>query len=85
MYFVHKSLHCRNHSDIVYAVMRGTGLGSNLQAMKSGSFVPGRSGGVDDVDDGDDGDDETAVCESCRRSRDPRTWMTSRPRCYSRR
>lgn len=47
--------------------MRGTGLGSNLQAMKSGSFVPGRSGGVDD------GDDETAVCESCRRSRDPRT------------
>lgn len=79
MYFVHKSLHCRNHGDIVHAVMRGTGLGSNLQAMKSGSFVPGRSGGVDD------GDDETAVCESCRRSRDPRTWMTSRPRRYSRR
>lgn len=79
MYFVHKSLHCRNHSDIVCAVMRGTGLGSNLQAMKSGSFVPGRSGGVDD------GDDEIAVCESCRRSRDPRTWMTSRPQRYSRR
>ena len=48
--------------------MRGTGLGSNLQAMKSGSFVPARSGGGVD-----DGDDETAVCESCRRSRDPRT------------
>jgi len=79
VYFEHKSLHCRNHSDIVYAIMRGTDLDSNLQAIKSGSFVPGRSGGVDD------GDDETAVCESCRRSRDPRTWMTLRPRRYSRR
>lgn len=77
MYFVDKSLYCRNHDDIVYAVMRGTGTHSNLQAMKSGSYVPGRSDGVDD------GDDETAVCESCRRSRDPRTWMTSRPRRYS--
>jgi len=76
VYFVHKSLYCRNH-DIVYAIMRGTGTHSNLQAMKSGSYVPGRSDGVDD------GDDETAVCESCRRSRDLRTWMTSRPRRYS--
>lgn len=48
--------------------------------MKSESDVPGRSGGADD---GDDADGEIAVYESCRRFRDPRTWMTSRPRCYS--
>lgn len=33
MYFVHKSLYCRNHDDIVYVVMRGAGKHSNLQGQ----------------------------------------------------